>query len=209
MGAGWSVCGRVREQRLFLHVPEGWIFSVGGRWSYLVNVAQRAELLARIVRINRWRGVWLLLALAVFAVIVVAADRLSGPGWLGWLYLAATAAILSHLAVIVYRAAMPYIEWIMLRSILVGASPAAAPPAPAPIDFWESTLAPFRDQTRTCSTRALVFFSAIGGLTTVMFAYDALRSNGQCASVVIFGYITLEFGAGLLLRLRARRTPAA
>jgi hypothetical protein len=209
MDTGWSIFKRVREQQLFYHVPNGWIFTVGGRWSYLVNAAQRAELLAQIRGINRWRAVWLILVLAVFALIVAVADRPSDPGWPHWLSVIVLTGIICQLVYVCYCAAMPYIQWAILRSILVGASPEASPPAPTPIDFWESALATFRDQTRSCSTILLAPLAAIFAFSSVMVGYDAIRSNGSYLTAILFAYMTLQFGGGLLLRLKDRRTPAA
>jgi hypothetical protein len=209
MAAGWSVFKRVQERQLFVYVPGGWIFSLGGRWSYAVNAAQRAELLARMMRINRWRAVWLILAAAVFAVILAATARLSDPdpGLWGWLKLFAITAMLGNLVVVVYQGAMPYIQWIILRPVLVGASPAASPPAPAPISFWESMLTPVADLSY--STRTLAIFSAVFALLTATYVYDAFTSNGNFLMTVLAGYLTLQYGAGLWLRLRAKQLPEA
>jgi hypothetical protein len=57
----WSLYerpGQPPEEHLFRRVPEGWVFTTQGLWpvgggsTYLVNDAQKAELLARL---GRWR----------------------------------------------------------------------------------------------------------------------------------------------------------
>lgn len=49
---GLFACDRQPEEDLFVKGPEGWVFRNGRRWSYQVNDAQKAEILARL---GRWR----------------------------------------------------------------------------------------------------------------------------------------------------------
>lgn len=209
MNAGWSVFKPIREQQLFPHVPGGWIFTIGRRWSYLVNAEQRAQLLARITRINEWRSLWFAVALAGLAAAVFTADQLSGRGFGGWLQFFAIIGIFCEIASVCYSAAMPYIQWRILRSILLGASPAASPPAPAPIDFWESALAPVQDLPRNYSTKVLVVGSAFFAWCTVTWGYDALTSHESYFMPILAASLTVQFGGALLLKLKAKRVPAA
>ena len=74
----WSMYERPPEEDWCSRVPEGWIFTIGGKWSYLVNDAQRAELLARL---DRWRFVSFVLLASILAVLAALSGGLSRSGF--------------------------------------------------------------------------------------------------------------------------------
>lgn len=206
MDTGWSIFKRVREQQLFQRAPEGWIFTVGKRWPYLLNSKQRAELLAHIARINRWRTFWIILVAALFAALVAEANRLTGPGFSGWVDLFLIVTIVSNLALLFYRATMPYLQWLLLRPILAGAPNASSPPAPVPIGFWESVFAGSRNEARTSSTGWLVFACLIWGVTGVTYGYDAVTSSTNYLMAALTIYLGIQSAGALFLRLRAKQS---
>jgi hypothetical protein len=205
MDKGWSFFRRVREQQLFQHVPQGWIFMAGNRWPYLVNTAQRPALLARITRINQWRLLWLALLAVLFAALVAEANRLSGPGFSGWVDLVLIVGIVGHLASLFYRAVMPYFQWWLLRPILADAAIASSPSAPAPIGFWESVFAGSKDDAQNFSTGWLVFACLLCGISGSIYAYDVVASGTNYLMAAFTIYLALQSGGALFLRLKARR----
>jgi hypothetical protein len=200
---GWSVFKRVREQQLFERVPQGWIFVAGKRWPYLVNSTQRAALLGRITRINRWRPVWIILVLALLAALVAEADRVSRPGFSGWANLCIIVVIVSHMASLTYRAVIPYLQWLLLRPILTGTSPASSPP---PVGFWESVFAGSKADAQTFSTGWLLFACLLCGALGLSYGYDAIISGRPYLMTAFMIYLALDAGGALFLRLKARRT---
>lgn len=206
MHKGWSFFRSVREQQLLQRVPEGWIFTIGERWSYLVNMTQRAALLARIARINRWRAAWFILVAALFAALMAEANRHSGPGFSGWMDWFLIVAIVGNLAMLFYRGVVPYLQWLLLRPILAGATAASSPPAPAPIGFWESVFAGSRDEARTFSIGWLVFASLLCGVSGLMYAYDAVTSGTHYLMAALTINLAIQSGGALYLKLRARRS---
>jgi hypothetical protein len=203
---GWSIFRPVREQQLFQHVPQGWIFSVAKRWFYLVNSTQRAALLARVTGIDRWRAAWFFLVAALLAAVAVEANRFSGPGFSGWINLFLIVMIVGNLASLFYRAVMPYLQWVLLRHILAGAVLASSPPAPAPIGFWESVFAGSRDEARTFSTGWLVFVCVSCGAAGLIYAYEAVTSDKDYLMTALMIWLALDSGGALYLRLRARQS---
>lgn len=74
---GWSIYERQPEEDLFRRMPSGWVFTVGGRWRYLVDDSQKAELLARL---GRWRFVSFLFLAAILGASVLISGALARPG---------------------------------------------------------------------------------------------------------------------------------
>jgi hypothetical protein len=205
MDAGWSFFRRVREQQLFQHVPQGWIFMAGNRWPYLVDSAQRPALLARVTHINHWRPLWLALFAVLFAALVAEANRLSGPGFSGWVDLVLIVGIVGHLASLCYRGVMPYLQWLLLRPILAGAAAAASPPAPTPIGFWESVFAGSKDDARNFSAWWLVIATLICTPVGLIYTYDAVASGTNYLTAAFMIYLALQSGGALFLKLKARQ----
>ena len=186
----------------FSRVPQGWIFTVrGGRSdptnrSYLVNDAQKAAL---VVRINCWRVACLILLGSILATLVVAAESVSRAGFSGWIDLTIVTAVFVHLALALYRAAIPSIQWFLLRPVLAG--------APAPTGFWASMLVGLgRDDARTYSTGWLAFLGLFFCFGSVVWIKDALASNGDYALAICFAYCAVQTGAALFLKLSAKRS---
>jgi hypothetical protein len=198
MGAGF-----VFKDVSFSRLPEGWIFTVRGgpdflvhrsylvNRSYLVDDAQKAELLARI---NRWRVVWYILVASIVAALVAGAANLSHSGFSHWIVPAVVASIFLQLAMVLYGAAIPYIQWFLLRPILAG--------APPPTGFWSSLLLCFGFWEARTSTRWLVLSCVSFGALSVD---SALTANGDYALPILWIYVTAQSGAGLFLKLRAKR----
>ena len=206
MDKGWSLFTGMREQYLFQYVAEGWIFTVGKRWSYLVNSTQQAALLLRITRINQWRATWIIPVAVLFAALVAETDRLSGPGFFGWVGWFLLVMIAGNAALLFYRGAMPYLQWLLLRPILAAAPTATSPPAPAPIGFWESVFAGSKDDARTFSTGWLVFASLLCGIVSLMYAYDVVASGRNYLMAALTIYLAMQSGGALFLKLKARRS---
>jgi hypothetical protein len=186
----------------FGRVPQGWIFTVrGGRSdltnrSYLVNDAQKAAL---VVRINCWRVACLILLGSILATFVVAAESFPRAGFSGWMDLIIVTALFVHLATVVYGAAIPSIQWFLLRPVLAG--------VPAPTGFWASTLIGLgRDEARNFSTGWLVFLCLSLGFASAIWIKDALASNGDYALAICFAYCAVQTGAALFLKLSAKRS---
>src|SRR5580704_373084 len=91
-----SIYERQPEESFFRRAPEGWVFTtpglwpVGGRWTYLVDDAQKAQLLARL---GRWRFISVILFTAILAVPLALCGGLSRSGFADWSHFAVFAAI--------------------------------------------------------------------------------------------------------------------
>src|SRR6516165_2109066 len=108
----WSIYERQPEEDAFTQVPEGWIFTIGGwwsylKWSYLVNDAQRAELLARL---GRWRFVFFVPLVAMIVALVATSESLSRSGTSDWIQFATFGAVFALSLFLLVAVAMPYIQ---------------------------------------------------------------------------------------------------
>jgi hypothetical protein len=212
----WSIYERQPEEDKFRQVPEGWIFTIGGWWSflkrsYLVNDAQKAELLARL---RRWRFVLFLLLGAMVMALVATSESLSRSGTSDWIQFATFAAVFA-LSLFLIAVAMPYIQLFILRPILTGAVPATLAPTPARIGFWDVLLVAPRRQARTFSSLYLMFSCLIFGFLSIKSGYDVFTSKADYAYPIAWAFFdamnawaffAVFFGVALFLKLRGRRS---
>jgi hypothetical protein len=217
----WSIYERQPEEDAFRQVPEGWIFTIGGpwsylKWSYLVNDAQKAELLARI---GRWRFAFFVLFTAMIVALAAISESLSLSGTSDWIRFATFAAVFSLLFFLLVFVAMPYIQLFILRPILTGAVPATLAPTPTTstrIGFWDSLLGGCRVLARTFSSRFLIFACLLFGFLSIKSGYDAFTSKADYAYPIAWAFFdamnsstfffVVFFGVALFLKLREGRS---
>jgi hypothetical protein len=203
----WSIYQRQPEEDAFRQVPEGWIFTIGGpwsylKWSYLVNDAQKAELLARI---GRWRFAFFVLLAAMIVALAATSESLSRSGTSNWI--ATFAAVFGLLLFLLV--AMPYIQLFILRPILTGAVPATLAPTPTKptrIGFWDGLLGGCRVLARTFSSRFLMFACLPFGFLSIKSGYDVFTSKTDYADLITALIPTALFGVALFLKLKGRRS---
>jgi hypothetical protein len=207
---GWSIYERQPEEDLFRRVPGGWVFTIGGRWRYLVDDSQKAELLARL---GRWRFVSFLFLATILGASVLISGALARPGVPDWVDLAIVTAIFGLAAVLLFAVAMPYFQLFILRPTLISAAPAASAPAasaPAPAGLWNSLFAGCRRQARIYSLRYLVFTCLFCGLFGITTGYAALNQKGDYSNyflAITMIYLTVNFGVVLFIKLRGHQSP--
>ena len=187
---GWTLYDRQPEEEMFTSVPEGWVLTIGPKRSYLVNDAQKAELLARLAS---WRFLLPLLLVPVFAAL---------PYWVGF---ATFVPLAISTAFLVVRFVMPSIRLFILGSILAGAGPVNAAPRPAPADIRDVFCAPFRQQAQICSTRFLILGCLVFGAASVRAVYLTLVSHGDYIHAILTILMAVDFGVILMLKLGERR----
>jgi hypothetical protein len=186
---------RQPEEDLFARVPEGWVITLGKR-SYLVNDAQKAELLVRLVR---WRFVWLVLLMVMIALFGV----LDGLGQLGFPERPNLALAVETLLMSLYVfVAVPRIRLLVLRPILAGALSAPAAPTPARVGFWDRQLAELRRQADIFSSRYLVFAILMWGCLGIRHGYAALTSGADYVYAVGAVFLTVNYAVVLSLKRR-------
>jgi hypothetical protein len=197
---GWSMHERPPEEDLFSRVPEGWIFTIGGTRSFLVNDAQRAELLARL---ERWRFVPFVLFVSILAVLLALTGGLSGSGFPDWIDFGVYAATSALAAIVFFKFVLPRIRLFIVRPVLAGAPPASPPPR-ARVGAWESVSRDIRRQAEIWSLRRLALTCAAFGCFSVKSGYAAFTSKGTYLDTASLVALTTYFGALLWVKLRGR-----
>jgi hypothetical protein len=196
----WSMYERPPEEDLLSRVPEGWIFTIGRKWSYLVNDAQRAELLARL---DRWRFVSFVLLASILAVLAALSGGLSRSGFPDWIHFAVFAVTSAVAALLLFRVALPRIQLFIVRPVLAGARPAAAPP-PTRVGLWESVSLDIRRQAQIWSLRGLMLTCAAFGLFSAKAGYAAFMSKDTYLHAASMVLLTAYFGVLLSVKLKGR-----
>lgn len=198
---GWPTYERPPEADLFSRVPEGWIFTLGGTWSYLVNDAQKAELLARL---DRWRFVpfvLFVLFVSILAVLLALSGGLSPSGFPDWIHFGVYAATSALAALMFFKFVLPRIRLFIVRPVLAGAPPASPPPR-ARVGVWESMSLDIRRQAEIWSLRRLVLTCATFGWFSVKCGFTAFRANGTYLDTASLAALTAYFGVVLWVKLR-------
>jgi hypothetical protein len=184
---------RQPEEDLFARVPEGWVITLGKR-SYLVNDAQKAELLVRLVRC---RSVWLVLLFVMIAPFSVMLAQLGE-----WQNLAAL-AVTTLLVYLYIFVVVPRIRLFAVRPVLAGALPAPTAPKPARVGVWNSLLKDCRRQADIFTSRYLVFAILLWGCFSIKHGYVALTS-GSADYVYAVGAVLLTVNYAVVLFLKRR-----
>jgi hypothetical protein len=182
---------RPPEDDLFKRVPEGWIFTIGRKWSYIVNDAQKAELLARLAR---WRFVPSVLLVAIIVPPLIAI------GVSDWLHFAAFTAIYAFSVFLISAVAMPYIHLFILRPVLAGAERAISAPTPTRVGSWDSLFVAYRRQAQILSSRFLTIACLFFGWLSIEAGYQAITSKGSYFDAVAMVLVTVHFGVVLFLK---------
>jgi hypothetical protein len=197
---GSSMYERPPEENLFSRVPEGWIFTFGGTRSFLVNDAQRAELLARL---GRWRFVPVVLFVSILAVLLALSGGLSRSGFPDWIHFGVYAATSALAALVFFKFILPRIRLFIVRPVLADAPPASPPPR-ARVGVWESVSLDIRRQAEIWSLRRLVLTCAAFGWFSVKSGHAAFASNGTYLDTAALVALTAYFGVVLWVKLRGR-----
>jgi hypothetical protein len=212
----WSPYERPRrppEENLFSRVPEGWIFTtqglrpVGGGSTYLVNDAQKAELLTRL---QRWS--YGLMHPFPFIVLILLL-QLTHDDWIGALsgLVGTRSDILDvtfvGLLFVLFVLIPPAIQLYVIRPIL-----AEAVALPVRVGFLGGLLAWPRSLAQTYSYLGLTVIFLYFPVGTIALWYGALTSNDSHVSLLDFLAVnlafivpTLLFVVALFLKVSARR----
>jgi hypothetical protein len=204
----WSIYEHQPEESFFRRAPEGWVFTtpglwpVGGRWTYLVDDAQKAQLLARL---GRWRFISVILFTAILAVLLALCGGLSRSGFPDWSHFAVFAAISALFAFALFGVAIPSFQLFTLRPVLATAVP-TTPISTRRTDFWTDLLAVPGHLARTYSLRWLTVSCLLFGWFSMKSAHDALASKGGYFSAISMLPLTGVFGVALFLKLKESRS---
>jgi hypothetical protein len=199
----WPMYERSPEEDLFSRTPEGWILTIGGKWSYLVDDAQKAELLARL---DRWRFIWVMLLVTVLAVLFLLSKGLLRSAYPDWVDFSVGAAILILVAVIFFRFALPHIQFFILRPVLTDARPAARAQTPVRAGFWDSLSVDIRRQAEIWSFRGLTLVCVVFVWFSIRSGYAAFTSKGTYIETMGNVLLTAYFGVVLFVKLKAPRS---
>jgi len=199
---GWLSYERPPEEVLFRRAPEGWIFTIGGKWSYLANDAQKAELLARLVR---WRFVSFLSFTVMVAPVLALCGGLSRSGFPDWIHFAAFAVATALSALLLFKVAMPYFQLFILRPVLADTVPVALATTPARVGFRASLSADIQRQAQIWSVGGLTLVCAAFGWVGIKSGYAALTSKGTLLDAFATVLLAVYFGVVLFAKLRRRR----
>jgi hypothetical protein len=213
----WSLYEHPRrppEEALFRRVPEGWVFTTQGLWpvgggsTYLVNDAQKAELLARL---ERW-SYGLMHPFPFIALILLL--QLTHYDWIR--ALSGLVGIRSDildvtivgLLFVLFVLIPPAIQLYVVRPIL-----ADAVALPIRVGFCGGLLAWPRSLAQTYSYLGLTVIFLYFPVGTITVWYGAFTSNDRDVSLLDFLAVnltfivpTLLFVVALFLKLRARRS---
>jgi hypothetical protein len=199
---GWLSYDPAPEEDMFRRVSEGWVFTIGGKWSYLANDAQKAELLVRLVR-GRF------VSFLPFTVMVAPVPALCGSllrsGFPDWIHFAALAVATALSALLLFKVAIPYFQLFILQPILADTVPVASATTPARVGLRASLSADIQRQAQIWSVGGLTLVCVAFGWVGIKSGYAALTSKGTFLDAFAMVLLAVYFGVVLFAKLRQRR----
>jgi hypothetical protein len=184
------------EENRFTRTPDGWRFNAPILWPaggrvYLVNDAQKAELLRRLELSSRWinRLCFPLIALMIVGQ-VKSCDPVEALSPAIGIDSRAVAAVIYALPLVLIFIGTPALQLLAIRSILVGAAA-----APTRVGLWERLLATPESLARASSYFGLILLLLICTVYGGLLCYSVLTSHEADWPLLL----PFTIGAGMIL----------
>ena len=212
---------RELERHYFKRTPDGWAYTVPGlrsvheKWTYLVNDAQKAQLLQRL---SRCRVAWMVFVPVLLLLAGLSTwknyddiDALSGA--IGMQSGGVIGIIFFVLLFLFVRFAVPGVRLLVVRPILRHTVPSKLASPSTGQGFWQRQLSMVPDIAQKSSSRLLVLACIAFAWVFVTSLREALSASNGYISLLgpLFGMLagatcTAVYGAALYLKLKAGRS---
>ena len=179
------------EECMFRRAPEGWVFTApgllpGDSATYLVNDAQKAELVARL---ERWRkrsdGIFWVLWLPILSLWAFPHyDLISAVLELFGIHSTIVVVTIVGLIVVLFVIGHTAIQLFVIRSVLTDAVA-----TPIKLGFWDRLLASFGSLAQAAPFLGFTVFFLTFAFLAIDIWHDALTSNDWRFSFVGFRWL--------------------